>query len=113
MFWSSFFKPTDTPLTSGQSPAKNIQGKIWKSGFENGQLRGQIFDDAVTFFDQCSGLRGIYSSGSIMVTFCKFLIFAYFRKIGTKIIGQGKVGKNLHFWLEGVTGDFRAFLLFF
>ncbi len=49
-------------------PLKDLQGRIWRSGFESGQLVAHVFDDVPAAFDLWSGsgldLR-IYSSGSV------------------------------------------------
>jgi 2,3-diketo-5-methylthio-1-phosphopentane phosphatase len=46
---------------------KSLQGRIWKSGFESGVLKGQLFADVPPALERWS-LRGrvaIYSSGSV------------------------------------------------
>ncbi len=45
---------------------KSIQGKIWKAGFESGELKGTLFDDAPVAFQRWSERArvAIYSSGS-------------------------------------------------
>jgi enolase-phosphatase E1 len=45
---------------------KSLQGKIWKSGFESGELKGTLFDDVPAAFERWSQrvLVAIYSSGS-------------------------------------------------
>ncbi len=45
---------------------KSMQGKIWKSGFESGELKGTLFDDVPPAFERWSqqGRVAIYSSGS-------------------------------------------------
>jgi enolase-phosphatase E1 len=45
---------------------KSLQGKIWKSGFESGELQGTLFDDVPAAFQSWSqqGRVAIYSSGS-------------------------------------------------
>ncbi len=45
---------------------KSIQGKIWKSGFESGELTGTLFDDVPEAFQRWSehARVAIYSSGS-------------------------------------------------
>jgi enolase-phosphatase E1 len=50
------------------TPLKELQGMIWKSGFESGQIRADLYPDAVDalrrFYE--SGVRlFVYSSGSI------------------------------------------------
>src|SRR5258708_3542958 len=45
---------------------KSLQGKIWKSGFESGELKGTLFDDVPAAFQPGSQQArvAIYSSGS-------------------------------------------------
>jgi len=45
---------------------KSLQGKIWKAGFESGELKGEIFPDVPAAFARWSkqGKVAIYSSGS-------------------------------------------------
>ncbi len=46
---------------------KSLQGKIWKGGFESGELKGTLFDDVPDAFRRWSGEArvAIYSSGSV------------------------------------------------
>lgn len=46
---------------------KSLQGKIWKAGFESGELKGTLFEDVPAAFRRWSaGARvAIYSSGSV------------------------------------------------
>jgi enolase-phosphatase E1 len=46
---------------------KSLQGKIWKAGFESGQLKGTLFADVPEAFRRWSamGKVAIYSSGSV------------------------------------------------
>jgi enolase-phosphatase E1 len=46
---------------------KSLQGKIWKAGFESGELKGTLFDDVPGAFRNWSarGKVAIYSSGSV------------------------------------------------
>jgi enolase-phosphatase E1 len=46
---------------------KSLQGKVWKRGFENGQLRGTLFSDVPEAFARWAKEGGIaiYSSGSV------------------------------------------------
>lgn len=55
---------------------KSLQGKIWKSGFESGELRGTLFADVSGAFERWSqqGRVAIYSSGS---TEAQQLLFRY------------------------------------
>lgn len=50
------------------TPLKTLQGHIWKEGYENGKLKGHIYDDALKALNvwKEQGLRiYIYSSGSV------------------------------------------------
>ena len=46
---------------------KSLQGKIWKAGFESGELKGTLFDDVPDAFRRWSreDRVAIYSSGSV------------------------------------------------
>jgi enolase-phosphatase E1 len=46
---------------------KSLQGRIWKGGFESGQLKGTVFPDVPPAFERWSrqGKVVIYSSGSV------------------------------------------------
>ena len=46
---------------------KSLQGKIWKAGFESGELKGWLFEDVPEAFRRWSatGKVAIYSSGSV------------------------------------------------
>jgi enolase-phosphatase E1 len=46
---------------------KSLQGKIWKAGFESGELKGTLFDDVPEAFRRWSTTDkvAIYSSGSV------------------------------------------------
>jgi len=46
---------------------KSMQGKIWKQGFESGQLKGTLFEDVPAAFARWSQTArvAIYSSGSV------------------------------------------------
>ena len=46
---------------------KSLQGKIWKAGFESGELKGTLFDDVPAALERWSkaGCVAIYSSGSV------------------------------------------------
>jgi enolase-phosphatase E1 len=46
---------------------KSLQGKIWKAGFESGELKGTLFEDVPAAFARWSaqGKVAIYSSGSV------------------------------------------------
>ncbi len=46
---------------------KSLQGKVWKAGFESGELKGNLFADVPDAFERWSahGQVAIYSSGSV------------------------------------------------
>jgi enolase-phosphatase E1 len=46
---------------------KSLQGKIWKAGFESGELKGTLFADVPPAFERWArdGKVAIYSSGSV------------------------------------------------
>lgn len=46
---------------------KSLQGKIWKAGYESGELKGELFSDVPAAFERWSqqGRVAIYSSGSV------------------------------------------------
>jgi len=46
---------------------KSLQGRIWKTGFESGELNGTLFPDVPAALERWSetGLVAIYSSGSV------------------------------------------------
>jgi enolase-phosphatase E1 len=46
---------------------KSLQGKIWKAGYENGELTGTLFSDVPAAFERWSAQAriAIYSSGSV------------------------------------------------
>lgn len=47
---------------------KSLQGKIWRAGYEDGSLKGEVFDDVVPLLEwaQEAGIETrIYSSGSV------------------------------------------------
>jgi len=50
------------------TPLKTLQGMVWKTGYENGELQSHVYDDAVRALRQWHA-RGValyvYSSGSI------------------------------------------------
>ncbi len=61
-----------------KSPAlKSIQGKIWKAGYENGSLKGEVFPDVVPSIKRWKAQRkrvAMYSSGSVLA---QKLLFKY------------------------------------
>lgn len=51
------------------TPLKSLQGKIWQSGYESGELESEIFDDVPRAFERWKthGKRvAIFSSGSVL-----------------------------------------------
>jgi len=46
---------------------KSLQGKIWKAGFESGELKGTVFPDVPLAFERWAAQAkiAIYSSGSV------------------------------------------------
>ncbi|MEP6849717.1 MAG: acireductone synthase [Acidobacteriota bacterium] len=51
------------------TPLKSIQGKIWRAGYEAGEIRSQIFDDVAAAFEKWKAAGktiAIYSSGSVL-----------------------------------------------
>lgn len=49
-------------------PLKTLQGLIWREGYEAGELKGVVYDDAVEYLHRwhASGLKlFVYSSGSV------------------------------------------------
>src|SRR5450631_2041704 len=55
---------------------KSLQGKIWKAGFESGELKGTLFADVPGALERWArvGEIGIYSSGSVEA---QRLVFRY------------------------------------
>jgi enolase-phosphatase E1 len=56
---------------------KSLQGKIWKQGYDNGDLKSQVFEDVAPALDRWrrAGLEiGIFSSGSKLA---QKLLFAH------------------------------------
>jgi len=59
------------------TPLKSIQGKIWKEGYESGELKSEIFDDVPDAFERwkSAGMTvAIFSSGSVLA---QQLLFRY------------------------------------
>ena len=59
------------------TPLKTVQGVIWKSGYESGQITGHVYDDVPAALNQwrASGLKiGVFSSGSVAA---QKLLFRY------------------------------------
>lgn len=59
------------------TPLKNLQGQIWKAGYENGDFRGHVYPDAHQGLSRWHGegaRLGVYSSGSIPA---QKLLFGY------------------------------------
>ena len=50
------------------TPLKTLQGFVWKKGYEDGDIKGHVYDDVPTCLNKwrANGLKiGIFSSGSI------------------------------------------------
>ncbi len=59
------------------APLKTLQGYIWKKGYEEGKIKGHVYEDVVDALDEWyeDGLTlAVYSSGSVQA---QKLIFAY------------------------------------
>jgi len=59
------------------TPLKSIQGKIWKQGYESGELKSVVFDDVPRAFERwkAAGMTiAIFSSGSVLA---QKLLFRY------------------------------------
>jgi len=59
------------------TPLKSLQGKIWKKGYETGELRSEVFPDVPRAFRRWKAeekLIAIYSSGSVLA---QKLLFGY------------------------------------
>jgi enolase-phosphatase E1 len=51
------------------TPLKSLQGKVWKKGYELGELKSEVFEDVPRAFEKWRSedkLIAIYSSGSIL-----------------------------------------------
>lgn len=51
------------------APLKSLQGKVWKSGYENGVLLGRVFADVLPAFQRLQHLKKpvyLFSSGSVV-----------------------------------------------
>ena len=91
-----------------KSPSlKRIQGDIWKSGFDAGELRGELFPDVAPAFTRwkASGVDiAIYSSGSVLAQKLIFedtlaLISAFFdTAVGPKRSAHSykKIAREMH-----------------
>jgi enolase-phosphatase E1 len=69
----NFLIETDRKST----PLKTIQGRIWQSGYESGELRSEMFEDVPRAFERWRALGkrlAVYSSGSVLA---QKLIFKY------------------------------------
>ncbi|MDQ3181152.1 MAG: acireductone synthase [Acidobacteriota bacterium] len=59
------------------TPLKSLQGKIWQTGYESGELKSEVFDDVVRAFERWKSENktiAIYSSGSVLA---QQLLFRY------------------------------------
>ncbi|MBM3461042.1 MAG: acireductone synthase [Armatimonadetes bacterium] len=81
------------------TPLKSLQGKIWKEGYERGQLRGEFYDDALRAMARWSAegiVLAIYSSGSVEA---QQLLFRH--------SGQGDLTDMISGWFDTTTGPKR------
>ena len=112
------------------TPLKSIQGKIWKSGYDEGEICSQVFDDVPPAFKRWKAAGkhiAIYSSGSIEAQKDLFkhtdhgdltpFISAYFdTTIGgkkemdsySKIVDQLGVGPNNVLFVSDVVAELDA-----
>jgi len=67
---------------------KSLQGRIWKGGFENGELKGTLFSDVPPALERWSanGQVAIYSSGSVAAQLLLFR-FSTFGDLSSLISG--------------------------
>jgi len=59
------------------TPLKSLQGKIWKEGYESGELKSEIYEDVPCAFERWKAegkTIAIYSSGSVLA---QKLLFKY------------------------------------
>ena len=59
------------------APLKTLQGYIWKKGYEEGKIKGHVYDDVVDALEDWDAqgiLMAVYSSGSVQA---QKLIFGY------------------------------------
>ncbi|CAK1583615.1 unnamed protein product [Parnassius mnemosyne] len=71
-------------------PLKQLQGLIWKQGYDNGDIKGHVYDDVSPALEQWQSVEGqkvyIYSSGSVQAQ--------------KMLFGQSEAGDLLRF-IEG------------
>lgn len=75
---------------------KELQGLVWRDGYDAGRLRGHVFDDVPAAFERAraAGLRlAIYSSGSVQA---QRLLFAHSI--------HGDLGRHLEAYFDTTTG---------
>ena len=59
------------------TPLKSLQGKIWKEGYESGELKSEVFEDVPSAFEKWKAENktiAIYSSGSVLA---QIMLFKY------------------------------------
>lgn len=81
------------------TPLKSIQGKIWKAGYESGELRSIVYDDVPRAFERWARddkLIAIYSSGSILA---QQLLFRF--------TGHGDLTPFISNYIDTATGGKR------
>jgi len=81
------------------TPLKTIQGILWKKGYEQGELKGHVYDDVLPAFKKWSSQHvkiAVFSSGSVMA---QKLIFGYST--------SGNLTEFLHAYYDTETGGKR------
>jgi enolase-phosphatase E1 len=82
-----------------ETALKSLQGKIWRDGYERGQLRGEFYDDALRAlarWNSAGKLIAIYSSGSVEA---QQLLFKY--------ASEGDLTHFVSKWFDTTTGPKR------
>ncbi|XDD45990.1 acireductone synthase [Leptospira sp. WS39.C2] len=80
-------------------PLKEIQGKIWKEGYESGEIKSTVFDDVPNFLQKSlqSGIQNhVYSSGSVeaQVLIYQYTVLGDLRKYFTSYFDTAVGGKR-------------------
>lgn len=81
------------------TPLKTLQGFVWKKAYEDGDIKGHVYDDVPTCFNKwrTNGLKiGIFSSGSIHAQKLLFQYSCY-----------GDLSKHLSNYFDTKTGQKR------
>jgi enolase-phosphatase E1 len=82
------------------TPLKSIQGKMWKQGYESGELKSIVFDDVPRAFERWhrTGVTiAIYSSGSVLA---QQLLFRY--------TDHGDLSRFISAYFDTATGPKRS-----